>query len=83
MNSDVVPALHIGTRLRLLRIRRGMEMRELAKKAGINRTTLSFIERDKRMPRINDFVAIITVLGVSPHEMLCGSENWNPEGVCI
>lgn len=53
----------VGKRLRELRIRRRLGMRELAARSGVSHSTLSLIERDMISPSIDTFSAVLDALG--------------------
>jgi transcriptional regulator with XRE-family HTH domain len=53
----------LGTKLRDLRRRRGLGMRELALRSGISHSAISLIERDRMSPSIDTLGAILDALG--------------------
>jgi len=55
----------IGTRLRELRRRRGLGVRELAGRSGISHSSISLIERDRMSPSIDTLSAILDALGTT------------------
>ncbi len=73
-NSEVL--LSIGENIRRLRRVRGISLGELAKEAGISKSTLSAIEAGKANPTISTLWAISKALGV-PFSTLVG------EGVIV
>lgn len=82
MNSDTVPQHeHIGTRLKICRIRRGMGLEDLERLSGVNRSTISRIENGPCNVSLFTFVTLCQALDVSPVEILCGDVNWNAKGV--
>lgn len=54
----------LGERLRVARIRRGWSTADLAKKAGINRNTLSAMENGTPGTSIGVFLAVVWALGL-------------------
>jgi transcriptional regulator with XRE-family HTH domain len=55
----------IGTRLRELRRRRGLGVRELALRSGISHSSISLIERDRMSPSVDTLSAILDALGTT------------------
>lgn len=55
----------IGSKLRELRRRRDLGVRELAVRSGISHSTISLIERDKMSPSIDTLGAILDALGTT------------------
>ena len=53
----------IGSKLRELRARRGLGMRELAARSGISHSAVSLIERDRISPSVDTLSAILAALG--------------------
>jgi transcriptional regulator with XRE-family HTH domain len=51
------------------RMRGGMSQEDLARKAGIGRTTIHNIEAGKRIIRLENLVKIADVLGVKPEDL--------------
>ena len=52
--------------LRELRIKRGISQNELARRAGVKQSVISYIENGRtKHPRIDTLTAIAAVLGVS------------------
>jgi transcriptional regulator with XRE-family HTH domain len=56
---------NIGMKLKELRIRRDLGMRELALRSGISHSSISLIERDRMSPSINTLSAILDALGTT------------------
>src|SRR4051812_3206945 len=54
----------IGERLRAERQRRGMTVREIARRVGVSPSLISQIERDKVNPSVGTLWGIVTVLGL-------------------
>jgi len=59
-----------GERLRYWRLARGMTLRDLAKRSGVNHSAISLMERGKRRPHPGTVLRIAEALGVEPHELL-------------
>ncbi len=55
----------IGAKLRELRRRRDLGVRELAIRSGISHSTISLIERDKMSPSIDTLGAVLDALGTT------------------
>lgn len=54
---------HAGERVQLARAQLGLNQNELAAKAGVNPTTISFLETGKRWPRVKSQLGITRALG--------------------
>ncbi len=59
----------LGTRVRELRIVRGLSQEELAFKARFHRTYLGGIERGERNPSLRNIAAIAAALGITLNEL--------------
>jgi len=55
----------VGQKLKELRCRRGLPVRELALRSGLSHAALSLIERDKMSPSIDTLGAILETLGTT------------------
>ncbi|MER8710239.1 cupin domain-containing protein [Mesorhizobium sp. M1088] len=55
----------IGSKLRELRRRRDLGVRELASRSGLSHSTISLIERDRMSPSIDTLGAILDALGTT------------------
>lgn len=62
----------LGHNIQIVRKLKGMKQQELADKIGINLQSLSKIERGVNYPTFETLEKIMTVLEVSPNEMLSG-----------
>lgn len=62
---DGNPMPKIGAKLRELRRRRDLGVRELAVRSGISHSTISLIERDKMSPSIDTLGAVLDALGTT------------------
>ncbi len=56
---------NIGSKLKELRIRRGLGMRELAQRSGISHSSISLIERNRMSPSVDTLSAILDALGTT------------------
>jgi transcriptional regulator with XRE-family HTH domain len=57
-------SINVGTRLRELRLERGMSMRALARASGLSTNALSMIERGRTSPSVSTLYKIAGALGV-------------------
>jgi transcriptional regulator with XRE-family HTH domain len=55
----------IGTKLKELRRRRDLGVRELAARSGVSHSTISLIERDRMSPSIDTLSAVLDALGTT------------------
>ncbi|RWP57653.1 MAG: cupin domain-containing protein [Mesorhizobium sp.] len=55
----------IGEKLRELRRRRDLSVRELAARSGISHSTISLIERDRMSPSVDTLGAVLDALGTT------------------
>ena len=55
----------VGAKLRELRRRRGLGIRELAVRSGISHSAVSLIERDRMSPSVNTLGAVLDALGTT------------------
>ncbi|HWX48190.1 MAG TPA: cupin domain-containing protein [Roseomonas sp.] len=55
----------VGAKLRSLRLRRGLGMRELAARSGVSHSAISLIERDRMSPSVDTLGAILGALGLT------------------
>lgn len=53
------------TALALLRFVRGISQRELARRAGVSKRTVAYLERGRHTPRIETAVAVSRALGIT------------------
>ncbi len=73
----------IGRKIMMLRRRRGLTLSELARSAGISKSTLSEIESGNVNPTINTLWAIARALGVSFGELVEPLQEICTEDVCV
>ena len=59
-----------GPMLRRVRMERGLTQEELADAAGLHRTEISLLERNRRKPLLETVVAISRGLEMTPAELL-------------
>jgi transcriptional regulator with XRE-family HTH domain len=64
--------VHVGDRLKELRIRRAMTQDELAEAAGIGKNTVNRIERNHTEPRPPTLRKLADALRVDPAELIGG-----------
>jgi transcriptional regulator with XRE-family HTH domain len=74
--------MKLGEKIRFLRENKGLNLSELAKKAGIAKSTLFKIEENKTNPTIKTIWAIAEILGV-PFGELVGEGEIKEEGVSV
>jgi len=59
-----------GENLRRLREERGISQEQLANAAGLHRTHISLIERDRRSVRLETLERLAIALGIEPAEII-------------
>ena len=64
----------LGTRLRVERERRGLSLRELARRLEVSPSLVSQIETGKTQPSVRTLYAIVTELGVSLDELFAPAD---------
>ena len=67
-------ARDLGGKIRRLRQQKNLSQSELAQKAGVAQSTLSYLESGKKMPQFDTLSAICKGLGVSVLELLTYDE---------
>lgn len=55
----------LGERIKLCRKRKGITQAELARKCGVNRTTINHYEHDIREPTLLNAMCVADALGIS------------------
>jgi transcriptional regulator with XRE-family HTH domain len=70
--QDVV---HIGDRLRALRIENALTQRELADKAGVTANTVARLERNEREPHMTTARKLAQALSVHPRVLTIGDDD--------
>jgi transcriptional regulator with XRE-family HTH domain len=68
----------VGSRLRQLRLARGLSQRELAKRAGVTNSTISLIEQNSVSPSVSSLKKILDALPVSISAFFAGDEPSSP-----
>src|SRR3954452_16713295 len=69
----------IGERLREERQRKGLTVREIARRVGVSPSLISQIERDKVNPSVSTLWGLVTVLGLQMGDLFSNAEP--PPGV--
>ncbi len=64
----------IGRKIQKIRHELGISQSELAKRAGIAQSTLSYIEKSKKRPQFDTMSAICQVLGITVLDLLTFDE---------
>lgn len=59
----------------------GLSLTEVARRAGLNRQAVTFIERDERTPRIDSLIRIALALDIRPSELWIRAEKKMPLSV--
>jgi transcriptional regulator with XRE-family HTH domain len=65
----------LGNNIKALRKSRGLTQGSVADSTGVKLKTLKNWEQKRRWPRVHEFEALATVLGVSPMELLRGEQD--------
>ena len=68
------PAENLGAAVRQARERRGLSLRELARRMEVSPSFVSQVERGKANPSVGTLYSLVSVLGVSLNELLGGPE---------
>ena len=69
---------HIGGRLREEREKRGLSLRELARRVGVSPSLVSQIELDRVNPSVSTLYAIVTELGMTMSDVFGDAEPTEP-----
>jgi transcriptional regulator with XRE-family HTH domain len=64
-DDRAAPLIDLGGRLRVERLRRGLSLREAARRLGVGPSTLSQIETGKAQPSVSTLFDIVNLLGTS------------------
>ena len=64
----------IGTELRQAREAAGLTQLQLAKAAGLHRTYISLLERDKRSPTVDVLFRLCRAIGIKPSRFVARLE---------
>jgi transcriptional regulator with XRE-family HTH domain len=62
----------LATRIKKLRLDRGISQEELAHRSGLSRTGMGFLETGKRWPRLDTLMSVADGLGITVDELLKG-----------
>jgi transcriptional regulator with XRE-family HTH domain len=73
------PVFHLGDVIRKLRNERGLNLVQLSKLAGVNKATISEIERGEANPRADTLTKIAVALGVTSAQMYAATVHPQPE----
>jgi DNA-binding XRE family transcriptional regulator/mannose-6-phosphate isomerase-like protein (cupin superfamily) len=65
----------IGPRLRAQRERKGLSVRELARRVGVSASLISQIERDRVNPSVGTLYALVQELGLPVGELFAGDDS--------
>src|SRR5436190_20826171 len=68
----------VGSRLRQERERRGISLRELARRVGVSPSLVSQIELDRVTPSVSTLYSLVTELGMTMGEVFGDSEPAGP-----
>ena len=71
---EVSAPSQIGERLREARNRKGMTVREIARRVGVSPSLISQIERDKVNPSVSTLWGLVTVLGLTMGDLFSDAE---------
>ena len=72
-----VVAERFAANLRTLRKAAGLNQEELALRADIHRTQISYVESGQRMPRLDTLIKLAGALGVTANDLVAGIV-WEP-----
>ena len=61
--------------MRQRRLAAGLSQEELAEKAGIDRTYVSLLERNERIPTVNVLIGVCRAMGVRASEVIARIED--------
>lgn len=67
--------IQIGSRIKKLRIEKGLSQKEMAKICGMPYSTYSNYENNNREPGTDQLYKIASVLGISVSELISGTDN--------
>jgi transcriptional regulator with XRE-family HTH domain len=73
-------ALDLGARLRAERLRKGISLREMARRVGVSASALSQIETGKAQPSVSKLFDIVNLLETSLDGLLAGASGTAPAG---
>ena len=64
-----------GENIKLARLRRKLSTQQVAERAGINRTTLYYIEKGKESVSIGAYLSVLTILGLEKDFLLLAKDD--------
>ena len=67
--------VHVGENLRRLRTLNALTQAQLAERAGLHRTAVERVERDKVEPHMTTIRKLADALGVHPRELVEGGDD--------
>jgi transcriptional regulator with XRE-family HTH domain len=70
----------LGPRLRAIRLRRGLSLRELARRVDLSPSAISQIETGKMQPSVRTLYALVSEFGVTVDEVLFEHAPSSPDG---
>ena len=62
----------LATRIKKLRLERGISQEELAHRSGLSRTGMGLLETGKRWPRLDTLMSVADGLNITVDELLKG-----------
>ena len=65
-----------GTRLRKLRVNKGMTQAQLAERLGLTKSVISAYERDVRLPTYDTLISITRIFNVTSDYLLGIDKKW-------
>jgi len=78
-NVDREVAIRLGINLWLARRRAGYSQEALGVLCGLHRTEIGFVEKGKRLPRVDTLIKVAGALGLGVQALVDGIE-WIPPG---
>jgi transcriptional regulator with XRE-family HTH domain len=70
----------LGPRLRAIRLRKGLSLRELARRLDLSPSSISQIETGKMQPSVRTLYALVSAFGVTVDEVLFDQAPRSPDG---
>ena len=61
---------HVARILREMRLKQNLSMTVLAQRAGLSQQSVSYVEREMRIPNLDTLLRITGVLGIEPDELI-------------
>ncbi|HWC47461.1 MAG TPA: helix-turn-helix transcriptional regulator [Solirubrobacterales bacterium] len=78
-NVDREVATRLGINLWLARRRAGYSQEALGALCGLHRTEIGYVEKGKRLPRVDTLIKLAGALGIAVQTLVTGIE-WIPPG---